>query len=264
MLDRALADLVVVFHFVFILFAAAGGLLAVRYRWLPFVHVPAVVWGVYIELSGGVCPLTPLEITLRRAAGASGYSGGFVEHYVVPVIYPAALSDSLQLVLAGLLVLANLGAYSLVLRHELRRRGEQGEASMSSGLEGGGLCRSIRYVVRGEPIVVALCHCSMCRRSAGAPVVAWAMFPLDRFELVRGEPAVHASSPGVERAFCGRCGTQLTFRADFLSGLVDVTVVSLDDPAALPPRMHIWESRRLPWLTMADALPRHAELPPQS
>ena len=135
---------------------------------------------------------------------------------------------------------------------------------MSLSLEGGCLCQSIRYLVREEPVAVALCHCSMCRRSAGAPLVAWAMFPLDGFDFVQGKPAVYASSSGVERAFCGSCGTQLTFTADFLPGLVDVTVASLDDPAVLPPRMHIWESRRLPWLTVADELPRHEELPPQS
>jgi len=90
------------------------------------------------------------------------------------------------------------------------------------------------------------------------------MFPLDGLKFVQGKPAIYASSPGVERSFCGSCGTQLTYTADFLQGLVDVTVASLDDPEALPPRMHIWESRRLAWLTVADGLPRHAELPPQS
>jgi hypothetical protein len=130
-------------------------------------------------------------------------------------------------------------------------------------LEGGCLCGSIRYRVQGDPVTVALCHCTMCRRSAGAPVVAWAMFALDTLEFVRDEPARYASSPGVRRGFCGRCGTTLTFSADFLPGLVDITVASLDDPAGLPPRMHIWESRRLPWLTLGDGLPRHPEFPPQ-
>jgi hypothetical protein len=130
-------------------------------------------------------------------------------------------------------------------------------------LEGGCLCGAVRYAVSAEPVAVALCHCSMCRRSAGAPVVAWAMFPIAGFSYVSGKPAVHASSPGVGRAFCGACGTQLAFTAEFLPGLVDVTVASFDDPSALPPQMHIWESRRLPWLATTDRLPRHAELPPQ-
>jgi hypothetical protein len=121
MLYRALADLLVVSHLAFIVFAVAGGLLALRWWWLPLVHLPTAAWGAYIELSGGICPLTPLENTLRRAAGASGYSSGFIEHYVVPIVYPAALSHSLQLVLAGLLVLANLVVYAVVLWRKFRR-----------------------------------------------------------------------------------------------------------------------------------------------
>ena len=121
MLHRAFADLVLVSHLAFIIFAVAGGLLALRWWWLPLAHLPAALWGLYIELSGGMCPLTPLENALRRTAGESGYSGGFIEHYVVPVVYPAALSHSLQLVLAGLLVVANLLVYSLVLWRRFRR-----------------------------------------------------------------------------------------------------------------------------------------------
>jgi len=124
-------------------------------------------------------------------------------------------------------------------------------------------CGTVRFAARGEPIAVALCHCSMCRRSAGAPVVAWAMFPLSDFEWSRGKPAVYASTPGVERSFCRTCGTTLTFVADFMPGLVDVTVASFEDPAALSPQMHIWDGARLPWLATSDSLPRHAELPPQ-
>jgi hypothetical protein len=115
MLPRALADVVVCAHLAFIVFVVLGGLLALRWRWVPLLHLPAVAWGVYIELSGGICPLTPLENDLRRAAGAPGYAGGFVEHYVVPVVYPAALSESLQLVLAGFVVAANVVVYAFVL-----------------------------------------------------------------------------------------------------------------------------------------------------
>jgi len=129
---------------------------------------------------------------------------------------------------------------------------------------GGCLCGATRWIARDEPVTVALCHCSMCRRAAGAPAVAWAMWPLDRFEWTRGKPAIYASSEGVERGFCGSCGTPLSFGADFLPGLIDVTVGSLDAPESLPPRMHIWESSRLAWLALADELPRHRELPPQA
>jgi len=119
-LHRVLADAVLVAHFAFVAFAVAGALLALRWRWAPLVHLPAVLWGVYIELSGGVCPLTPLESSLRRAAGGSGYDGSFVEHHLVPILYPSDLSVPLQWALAGGLVLANALLYTGVL---LRRRG---------------------------------------------------------------------------------------------------------------------------------------------
>jgi hypothetical protein len=118
--SRALADLVLTFHLAFILFVVAGGLLALRWRWMPWVHLPAALWGVYIEVSGGVCPLTPLENALRREAGVSGYAGSFVEHYLVPVIYPAGLSQPLQLVLAAVVVLSNALVYAMIWRR-LRR-----------------------------------------------------------------------------------------------------------------------------------------------
>ena len=111
---HALANFVLVVHFAFIIFVIAGGFLAIRWRWAPFMHLPAVAWGVFVELSGRVCPLTPLENALRRAAGASDYSSGFLEQYLVPVIYPADLSCSLQILLAALTVLANTLVYALV------------------------------------------------------------------------------------------------------------------------------------------------------
>ena len=116
MIYRSLADLVLVLHLAFIVFVVAGGLLSLRWRRAPFVHLPAALWGVFVEVSGGACPLTPLENALRRAAGASGYSGGFIEHYLVPTIYPATLSQPVQLLLAGLVVLTNALVYSVVWR----------------------------------------------------------------------------------------------------------------------------------------------------
>ena len=122
MIYRALADLVVVLHLAFIVFVVAGGFLALRYRWAPFLHLPAALWGAFIEVSGAVCPLTPLENALRRAAGSSGYSGGFIDHYVIPIVYPSGLSQRVQLVLAGLVVLVNALVY-LVVWH--RRTGRE-------------------------------------------------------------------------------------------------------------------------------------------
>ncbi len=114
MIYRALADLVLVLHLAFIVFVLAGGLLALRWRWAPLVHLPAALWGVWVQVSGRLCPLTPLENALRSAAGEAGYAGGFIEHYLVPTIYPVALSHRVGLLLAGLVVLANALAYSIV------------------------------------------------------------------------------------------------------------------------------------------------------
>ena len=122
MVNRALADMVLLLHHVFNIFVVAGGLLAMRWRWVPLVHVPAALWGVYIEVSGGVCPLTPLENALRRDAGLSGYAGSFVEHYLVPLIYPDLLSQPLQLVLAGVVVLTNAFVYTAIWRRFRRGR----------------------------------------------------------------------------------------------------------------------------------------------
>ena len=107
-----LADLVVVLHFAFILFVVAGGLFALRWRWVALIHLPAVLWGVFIEVSGGVCPLTPLENALRGAGGT--YTGDFIEQYLIPIIYPPGLSHGLQLLLAVLLVLINGVVYAFV------------------------------------------------------------------------------------------------------------------------------------------------------
>ncbi len=120
MFYRAFADFVVVVHLAFIVFVVLGGLFALRWRLGPVVHLPAALWGVYIELSGGLCPLTPLENKLRQAAGSAGYSGCFVEHYVVPIVYPAALSEQLQIVLASLVIVANTLVYSFVLWRKFR------------------------------------------------------------------------------------------------------------------------------------------------
>jgi hypothetical protein len=116
-----LADLVVVVHAAFVAFVALGALFVWRRPRLAWVHVPCVVWGVAIEWTGGVCPLTPLEQSLRRAAGQAGYQGGFIEHYLEPILYPAGLTRTAQLVLGAAALLVNLAAYAALVRRRLHR-----------------------------------------------------------------------------------------------------------------------------------------------
>lgn len=116
MIYRALADATMLVHFGFIAFVVLGGLLVLRWRWMMWLHLPAAVWGVLIELGGWVCPLTPLENHFRRLGGESGYRDGFVERYLEPVIYPPGLSAPTQLGLAAFVVLVNVAVYSLVAR----------------------------------------------------------------------------------------------------------------------------------------------------
>jgi hypothetical protein len=101
----------------------------------------------------------------------------------------------------------------------------------------------------------------MCRRANAAPTVAWAMYNQDQVSFI-GEPVQYASSPTARRSFCGTCGTQISFAADYIPGLIDLTVGSFDRPENLQPSLHYWESKRLPWVKLADDLPRHAEFPP--
>ncbi len=112
---RLLADLVLVLHAAFVAFVMLGGLLVLRWPRLAWVHLPVVAWGAGIEFLGGICPLTPLENHWRLLAGEQGYTGGFVEHYVFPVLYPEGLTRQVQLGL-GLLVLAvNVSVYAWML-----------------------------------------------------------------------------------------------------------------------------------------------------
>jgi len=122
-MDSALADAVVVVHLAFVVFVVFGGWLAVRWPRLAWLHVPAFLWGAWIEFSSGICPLTPLENRLRAAAGEAGYGGGFVEHYLVPVLYPPGLTSGSQQLLGVLLVTFNAVAYALLVRRVRARSG---------------------------------------------------------------------------------------------------------------------------------------------
>ena len=120
MVYRTLADLVVLVHVAFIVFVLFGGVLALRWRWVPLAHLPAAAWGAAVEFSGWLCPLTPLENALRRAGGGRGYSVDFIERYVVPLVYPAELTRGLQLHLGAVVVVVNAVVYLLVLRRGRR------------------------------------------------------------------------------------------------------------------------------------------------
>lgn len=112
MIYRLLADSVLIVHLLFIGFVIFGGLFALRFPWIALVHIPAACWGAYIELAGGLCPLTTIEVGLRRMAGDAGYSGSFIEHYLLPIIYPAGLTRDIQVWLAGFVILINVAVYS--------------------------------------------------------------------------------------------------------------------------------------------------------
>jgi len=115
MLDAIAADAVLIVHFAFVAFVVAGGALVLRWPRLAWLHVPAVFWGTLVELTGWVCPLTPLENALRRAAGEPGYGGDFVQHYLVPLLYPEGLTRGMQSLLALAVIAANALFYGILL-----------------------------------------------------------------------------------------------------------------------------------------------------
>ena len=117
------ADAVMVFHFLFIAFALLGSFLILWKRWVLWLHIPALAWGVWIEASGNFCPLTPLENHYRELAGQTTYGEGFVTHYLGPIIYPANLTRGAQFIIMGILIAVNLVGYGLlVIRRRARLR----------------------------------------------------------------------------------------------------------------------------------------------
>ncbi|MDZ7661536.1 DUF2784 domain-containing protein [Thiohalophilus sp.] len=108
-----LAELTVLLHFLFVAFVAAGGLLVLRWPKLARVHLPALFWGIYIQFSGGFCPLTPLEKTFRQLAGLQAYEGGFINHYLIPVIYPPGLTHEMQVMIGIGLIVLNVVIYTI-------------------------------------------------------------------------------------------------------------------------------------------------------
>jgi hypothetical protein len=116
MVWSSLADLLVVIHFGFTAFVIFGGFLTWRWPKVAFAHLPALAWGCWVEVSHAICPLTPLENWLRQLGGEAGYTGGFLAHYLVRVLYPPGLTAHIQWLLAGLLLAINLAAYGALLR----------------------------------------------------------------------------------------------------------------------------------------------------
>jgi len=111
MFYRLAADAVLFIHLAFIVFALLGALIAVRWRWIPFIHIPAAAWGFFVELTGRICPLTYLENFLRVKAGLAGYTESFIEHYILAIIYPVGLTREIQLELAAVVIVVNITIY---------------------------------------------------------------------------------------------------------------------------------------------------------
>ena len=122
MFSRLAADAVLLVHLMFILFVLLGAAMSLRWRWMPFIHLPAAAWGFFVEVTGRICPLTYLENYFRLQAGQSGYAESFIEHYLLAVIYPAGLTREIQFALAGLVVAVNAAIYGWLW---FQRRGAQ-------------------------------------------------------------------------------------------------------------------------------------------
>ncbi|MDY6978342.1 MAG: DUF2784 domain-containing protein [Pseudomonadota bacterium] len=117
-----LAELTVLVHFLFVVFVTVGALLLLRWPKLIWLHLPALFWGIYIQFSGGYCPLTPLEKTFRQLAGMETYDGGFINHYLIPIIYPPGLTYEMQIMIGIGLIVLNLLFYGLYIYQIKRRR----------------------------------------------------------------------------------------------------------------------------------------------
>ena len=125
---RLAADAVLLLHAGFIVFVLLGAAFALRWRWWPLVHLPAAGWGVWVSASGAICPLTPLENSLRHAAGQAGYQGGFIDHYLLALIYPEGLTRPTQWALAAVVLGVNLALYAWVWRRGRSRAAPSGAA----------------------------------------------------------------------------------------------------------------------------------------
>ena len=124
---------------------------------------------------------------------------------------------------------------------------------------GGCLCGDVRFLVQAGPLLSIICHCRTSRRASGAPSVAWVQFRREDVELSSGLLSTYASSAGVTRSFCRRCGTQVMYASDGSPGTIDVTTVCLDDPSLAPPTCEVWLEHRLEWEPISDTLAQHMQ-----
>jgi len=124
-------------------------------------------------------------------------------------------------------------------------------------LKGGCACGALRYEVRAGVIDAGYCHCLLCQRTTGAPVLAWASIPIEGFAYVAGAPSVYRSSDWGERRFCATCGAQIDYRDREAPTSVSINIATLDEPGAIVPARHIFTAHRIPWFDVADDLPRH-------
>ena len=122
--------------------------------------------------------------------------------------------------------------------------------------EGGCLCGAIRYQSTAAPVRCVICHCSMCRKHSGAPILAFVHFPLDSFRWLKEEPARYRSSQFAERGFCPTCGSTLTMHEEILDDRVQIAVGSLDEPERVRPDDHVWTKDQIAWFEVSDDLPR--------
>jgi hypothetical protein len=129
---------------------------------------------------------------------------------------------------------------------------------------GGCLCGAVRYRLTSEPFDVGYCHCRICQKSAGAPVMVFATVPVADFVVTNGTPRRRRSSDFGERWFCGDCGSPMAMRVDHQPATIDFPVASLDDPSKTSPAFHIWTQSRIAWFDVRDDWPRHREFRPDT
>ena len=127
---------------------------------------------------------------------------------------------------------------------------------------GGCQCGAVRFALTGQPVMTALCHCTMCRKAHSAPAVAWAMYAETQLQWTQGKPKGYLSSADGLRGFCGKCGTPLSFTASYLPDFIDIPIGCMDEPQSLPPQCQYWCDEHLPWMHELQTLPKFAAFPP--